>query len=582
MSDLNSSSSVSQMAYSQMASSKSQLHGSSGQGGYSLMGNYPNSAASAGSLPQQAHAPTSGDSQQQYPMVPPYGYDSHGPQQYYNQFGQTNVNSGCGYGPQRDQRTPQGVPPPISHQQEFSNYSTPAAVPAQTQQDYNRHYYGQYPSGGAAPPLLAQPPSIAGKPPFYLPGNTGGSDGMPAPLQRQSRWDSAASDVGLDSDASRGATHFTPGLDPGKRGDGYQQQEIGGRKEAEKTLVNNTVFVQGIPDMASAQMIAEYFSESGEIMRDARGGLKVHIYKDKASGKLKGEALVCFMNNTMAANAIDRFHGNYFPGSDIPMQVSYATSRASSGSRGGYGRENRYDNRSGRDTGSYGGGRDTGSYGGGRDTGSYGGGRDTGSYGGGRDTGSYGGGRDSGNNYGGGGRDSGSYGGGRGGYGNTPPRGCSQGRFERGSGGPMPRGSMRVTGGNMEARAGDWICQQCSNSNFAFRTECNKCKAAKPVGECMPPSSMGDLGGGYGGMPPGRGMPRGLAGRGGFPVRGYPPRGGFRDGPSRDGSGGGYRDCPPRGGMVARGAGPPRGRDFNGSMRVMRGSSDHRDRSRPY
>ncbi|KRX36744.1 hypothetical protein T05_11928, partial [Trichinella murrelli] len=33
------------------------------------------------------------------------------------------------------------------------------------------------------------------------------------------------------------------------------------RKEAEKTEVNNTVFVQGIPDIASAQMIAEYFSE---------------------------------------------------------------------------------------------------------------------------------------------------------------------------------------------------------------------------------------------------------------------------------------------------------------------------------
>ncbi|KRX12276.1 hypothetical protein T07_14453 [Trichinella nelsoni] len=43
-------------------------------------------------------------------------------------------------------------------------------------------------------------------------------------------------------------------------------KEIGGRKEAEKTEVNNTVFVQGIRDMASAQMIAEYFSESGEIM----------------------------------------------------------------------------------------------------------------------------------------------------------------------------------------------------------------------------------------------------------------------------------------------------------------------------
>ncbi|KRZ49287.1 hypothetical protein T02_10886 [Trichinella nativa] len=38
-------------------------------------------------------------------------------------------------------------------------------------------------------------------------------------------------------------------------------KQIGVRKEEEKTEVNNTVFVQGIPDIASAQMIAEYFSE---------------------------------------------------------------------------------------------------------------------------------------------------------------------------------------------------------------------------------------------------------------------------------------------------------------------------------
>ncbi|KRX69552.1 hypothetical protein T06_14274 [Trichinella sp. T6] len=41
----------------------------------------------------------------------------------------------------------------------------------------------------------------------------------------------------------------------------HKQQQIGVRKEAEKTEVNNTIFVQSIPDIASAQMIAEYFSE---------------------------------------------------------------------------------------------------------------------------------------------------------------------------------------------------------------------------------------------------------------------------------------------------------------------------------
>ena len=28
-------------------------------------------------------------------------------------------------------------------------------------------------------------------------------------------------------------------------------------------------------------------------------------------------------------------------------------------------------------------------------------------------------------------------------------------------------------------RAGDWICKNCKNLNFAFRNECNRCKMAK-------------------------------------------------------------------------------------------------------
>lgn len=28
-------------------------------------------------------------------------------------------------------------------------------------------------------------------------------------------------------------------------------------------------------------------------------------------------------------------------------------------------------------------------------------------------------------------------------------------------------------------RAGDWICKNCKNLNFAFRTECNRCKLPK-------------------------------------------------------------------------------------------------------
>ena len=32
---------------------------------------------------------------------------------------------------------------------------------------------------------------------------------------------------------------------------------------------------------------------------------------------------------------------------------------------------------------------------------------------------------------------------------------------------------------NFKERKGDWICMVCNNLNFAFRTQCNKCKSLK-------------------------------------------------------------------------------------------------------
>ncbi|MBT3476601.1 MAG: hypothetical protein HN458_01470 [Euryarchaeota archaeon] len=45
------------------------------------------------------------------------------------------------------------------------------------------------------------------------------------------------------------------------------------------------------------------------------------------------------------------------------------------------------------------------------------------------------------------------------------------GRFERGG-----------AGGNEDRRDGDWDCSKCQNSNFAFRTECNRCGAPRGGG----------------------------------------------------------------------------------------------------
>ena len=69
----------------------------------------------------------------------------------------------------------------------------------------------------------------------------------------------------------------------------------------------------------------------------------------------------------------------------------------------------------------------------------------------------------------------------------------------------------------MQHRAGDWPCPNPGrgNQNFAWRTECNQCKAPKPEGFLPPPFPPpgGDRGrGGPGGMRGGRG---GLVDRGG-------------------------------------------------------------------
>ena len=34
---------------------------------------------------------------------------------------------------------------------------------------------------------------------------------------------------------------------------------------------------------------------------------------------------------------------------------------------------------------------------------------------------------------------------------------------------------------NIKERKGDWVCQFCSNINFAFRTICNRCKGKKEI-----------------------------------------------------------------------------------------------------
>lgn len=114
----------------------------------------------------------------------------------------------------------------------------------------------------------------------------------------------------------------------------------------------------------------------------------------------------------------------------------------------------------------------------------------------------------------------------------------------------------------------------CGNQNFAWRMECNQCKAPKPEGlgggPPFPPG--GDRGRGGMGMRGGRGMDRGgpagaggPGGPGGFRGGWGGDRGGFRGrgGMDRGGFRGAGRGGPPMdrmGGRGGRGMGPPGGK----------------------
>lgn len=272
---------------------------------------------------------------------------------------------------------------------------------------------------------------------------------------------------------------------------------------------NDTVFVSGLPEDTTEVQLADYFGSIGIVKMDKKTGKhKVWIYRDKASGKPKGEATVTFDDPPTANSAIDWFNGKEFFGSTIKVELAQRKSNNFGANRGGFGD------------------RDGGSRG--------------------------------------------DRGGERGGE-----RGGREGRFERDN--------------RTSVREGDWICpnDECNNNNFAWRTECNRCKTAKPEGLyrfliiffnfesiikfLMVLDADGEAPRRGGGPPPFGAERRGPGGRppmgGGSGFRGgYSPRG-----PSRNGG-------PPSGGYDRpRGpSGGPRGPREGGRGGPMRGSDNRR------
>ncbi|KAL7021949.1 hypothetical protein ACKWTF_012085 [Chironomus riparius] len=178
---------------------------------------------------------------------------------------------------------------------------------------------------------------------------------------------------------------------------------------------DDTVFVSGMDTEVTESDINTHFGAIGIIKKDKRTNKpKIWIYRDKESGKGKGECTITYDDPAAASGAIQWFDGKDFSGNVIKVQLAQRTNTWQKG-----GPKKTF------------GSSDRGDRGGDRRGG--------------------------------------------GGYNSGPPR---EDRGARSFSGPSrdDRGS-RNSGG--QHRDGDWICSECSNKNFAWRKECNRCNAPK-------------------------------------------------------------------------------------------------------
>eukprot|EP00967_Tisochrysis_lutea_P151660 scaffold295479_cov33-Tisochrysis_lutea.AAC.2 len=94
----------------------------------------------------------------------------------------------------------------------------------------------------------------------------------------------------------------------------------------------NTIYVQGLPSSASKREIADFFGSIGAIKKSKKsynqGEPTIHLYKDKATGQLKGDGTISYDEVATAQAAIEWFSGKPFgdPGRypNSVLQVSIA------------------------------------------------------------------------------------------------------------------------------------------------------------------------------------------------------------------------------------------------------------------
>jgi len=110
----------------------------------------------------------------------------------------------------------------------------------------------------------------------------------------------------------------------------------------------NTIYVSGLPDNITADSVNEFFSQLGPIKKSKKrhntGDPVIHIYKNKATGRAKGDCTVSYQEEETAQAAIEWYNGAEFGTTGKKMSVSIATRPAAGGwaSGGGKGRGRPY------------------------------------------------------------------------------------------------------------------------------------------------------------------------------------------------------------------------------------------------
>ena len=87
----------------------------------------------------------------------------------------------------------------------------------------------------------------------------------------------------------------------------------------------DTVYVTGVPTGTTEADVAAHFGSIGVIKQDKKRRCpRVWLYRDKATGELKGDATVTYEDPFSAGSAVQWFDGKEFRGATIKVTLAQA------------------------------------------------------------------------------------------------------------------------------------------------------------------------------------------------------------------------------------------------------------------